>query len=341
MGTSYLDIRKRRCAHCGAEYLPPGAGDGMCSDSCWMAARGRQVSQAEQLGRAFAAVSDSVERRRGNRGTYSRIKAETRDEAVIARYLRDRAEAEAVIARAQARSRGQAVTSSPGEVSRAAALAYAASPARNECLGPDCPVCAYGRQEAARSSGEVIRRVCPLEDVRIIRRGQGGDGRTVEAYAAVFNERAEISDSMGHYYEMIDPGAFDDRLAEAHRARGGLAAEIKCMFNHGMTRQGTPSDKWSLTIGKPLDIRPDSRGLLTITRYSNDDVLDKIKAGELTQQSFVGACLRSDPPLARGRRYGQDGRVPVVRRLALGLKEYGPVLWPAYTGAEILGVRSS
>ena len=27
--------------------------------------------------------------------------------------------------------------------------------------------------------------------------------------------------------------------------------------------------------------------------------------------------------------------------MKLGLREYGPVLWPAYTGAEILGVRMS
>jgi hypothetical protein len=30
-----------------------------------------------------------------------------------------------------------------------------------------------------------------------------------------------------------------------------------------------------------------------------------------------------------------------VRRTELGLREYGPVLWPAYSGAEILGVRMS
>jgi hypothetical protein len=30
-----------------------------------------------------------------------------------------------------------------------------------------------------------------------------------------------------------------------------------------------------------------------------------------------------------------------VHRTELGLREYGPVLWPAYSGAEILGVRMS
>jgi phage head maturation protease len=238
-----------------------------------------------------------------------------------------------------AASRGAAGTEHALEASRAAAQAYAAGPGADQCAGPGCPVCAYGRQRDASSEGARYVRVYPLEDTRIISRAQGGDGRTVEAYAAVFGEQAEIRDQMGHYYETIDPHAWDDRLAEAQRARGGVAAEIKCIFNHGMTRQGTPSDRWSLTIGRPLEIRPDSRGLLTITRYSDDEVLAKIKNGEITSQSFVGACLRSSPEQRPGRRYGQDGTVPVVRRLQLGLREYGPVLWPAYTGAEILGVR--
>src|SRR5262249_52282785 len=112
-----------------------------------------------------------------------------------------------------------------------------------------------------------IRRMIPVEDARIIRRAQGGDGRTVEAYATVFNQQAEIQDQMGHYFEVIDPAAFNRRLAEARRASGGLAGEIKVVFNHGMTRQATPSDRWSLPAGVPLDIRPDSRGLLTVTRY--------------------------------------------------------------------------
>lgn len=116
MDAHYTDIRKRRCGHCGGEYLPPGAGNGMCSDSCWMAARGRQVSQGEQLGRAWGAAGDSGERRQARRAAYSRIRAESADEAALARYRAERAEQEAVIARAQARSRGQGVISrsSPG-----------------------------------------------------------------------------------------------------------------------------------------------------------------------------------------------------------------------------------
>ena len=38
----------------------------------------------------------------------------------------------------------------------------------------------------------------PLEDIRI---RSGSDGRTVEAYAAVFNSPAEIHDRDGHYLD--------------------------------------------------------------------------------------------------------------------------------------------
>jgi phage head maturation protease len=182
-----------------------------------------------------------------------------------------------------------------------------------------------------------IGRVCPVQDMDVISRAKGGDGRTVRAYCAVFNERAEIRDQFGHYYEEIDPAAFSERLAEV--IRGGLAAEVKYRFNHGANwPAGTPSGRWQLTAGTPVDIRADSRGLLTVTRVTDDDLLQQIIEGGLTGQSFIGEVRRSSPALDRGARYGADGSVPLVRRLAVGLREYGPVLFPAYKGAEIVGV---
>jgi len=71
-------------------------------------------------------------------------------------------------------------------------------------------------------------------------------------------------------------------------------------------------------------------------------VLETIRNGAITAQSFVGGIMRSDPQLARGDRYRpRGGELPSVRRMELGLRDYGPVLYPAYTGAEILGVRMS
>jgi HK97 family phage prohead protease len=190
-------------------------------------------------------------------------------------------------------------------------------------------------------------RLYPLEDIHILRSADGGDGRTVEAFAAVFDDPAEIQDFEGHYVETIDRSAFNKVIADASRARGGFPGSVKVLYNHGMTIQGTPSERFSMPIGVPVDIRAEQRGLMTRTRYNEtalaEEILENIRAGSITSQSFTGRIVRSDPQLRRGDRYRPDstGGLRTVRRTELGLREYGPVLWPAYSGAEILGVRMS
>ena len=190
-------------------------------------------------------------------------------------------------------------------------------------------------------------RLYPLEEIRILRSADGGDGRTVEAFAAVFDDPAEIQDFEGHYVETIDRSAFNNVIADAERARGGFAGSVKVLYNHGMTVQGTPAERFSMPVGVPVMIRAETRGLLTRTRYNDtplaDEILENIRAGSITSQSFTGRIVRSDPQLRRGDRYRPDsaGNLRTVRRTELGLREYGPVLWPAYSGAEILGVRMS
>jgi HK97 family phage prohead protease len=189
-------------------------------------------------------------------------------------------------------------------------------------------------------------RLYALEDIHILRSADGGDGRTVEAYAAVFDEPAEIQDHEGHYTEVIDPGAFNRAIDHASRARGGFPGSVKVLWNHGRDLSGKTSDRFSMPIGIPVDIRAETRGLLTRTRYSEtplaDEVLENIRAGSITSQSFTGAIMRSTPQLRRGDKHRpRGGELTTVRRTELGLREYGPVLWPAYSGAEIVGVRMS
>ncbi len=189
-------------------------------------------------------------------------------------------------------------------------------------------------------------RLYPLEDMHIIRSADGGDGRTVEAFAAVFDDPAEIQDFEGHYVEVIDRDAFNRAIDHASRMRGGFPGAVKVLYNHGMTIQGTPSERFSMPIGTPVEIRAEQRGLLTRTRYNEtplaDEVLENIRSGSITSQSFTGRIMRSNPQLPRGEKYRPlRGELTTVRRTELGLREYGPVLWPAYSGAEILGVRMS
>src|SRR6185437_854776 len=210
-------------------------------------------------------------------------------------------------------------------------------------LGAD--VASDSSKSSASRAEAVFSRIWELEDIRIVSRAQGdGSGRLVEAYAAVFNVPAEIHDQHGDYNEENDPASFNRSIDHASRSS---RSPFRCIYNHGMTLQGTPSDRGSIPIGTPEEVRAETRGLLTRTRYNEtslaDDVLEAIRSGGITAQSYTGRILRSSPELRRGEKYrpGRDGRYITVRRLELALREYGPTPFPAFSGAEILGVRMS
>ncbi|MCU1418737.1 MAG: hypothetical protein JWP32_2911 [Schumannella sp.] len=178
-------------------------------------------------------------------------------------------------------------------------------------------------------------RSFPLEDIKI---RAGGDGRTVEAYAAVFGQEVPISDGDGIYSERIDPTAFNKTLSDK-------GTRFSVLYNHGMTIYGTPSDSGSMPIGTPLEVRADSRGLLTVTRYNNtplgEATLEAIKSDSLRAQSFAGAFVRSDKSKPRGGfRPDASGARQLVTRQEINLREYGPTPFPAYSDAAIVGVRS-
>lgn len=176
-----------------------------------------------------------------------------------------------------------------------------------------------------------------LDDIHILRAADGhGDGRTVEAYAAVFDTPAEVNDQYGHYIEKIARTAFNRQL--------GLGVDnVRVFYNHAMTMQGTPAEGLgSVPIGSPVDIRADSKGLRTVTRYNRSDmadaVLEAIRNGDITGYSFRGRIYKSNPnrvPRPRG------GSLATVTRTELGLSEYGPTPVPVYTEAGILAVRST
>ncbi len=204
---------------------------------------------------------------------------------------------------------------------------------------------------ARKAKGSVSRgslvRYCQLEDIHIMRTGEGdGTGRVVEGYAAVFGQPVEIHDAQGHYEEIIDRGAFDQWLARTERRPGGLGGSVRCLYNHGKTMEGQPAPEFQRPLGKVLEIRPDSRGLLTRTEYKKsplaEEILDDIREGRLTAQSFEGPDYRSDPPLrGPGDKYrrARGGALARVRRMVLGMTNFGPALFAAYSGAEFLGVR--
>jgi len=176
-------------------------------------------------------------------------------------------------------------------------------------------------------------RSFPIDDIQISR---AAGGRTVEAYAAIFDKPYEVRDVHGHYMEVIKPYAFDGIL------RGG-ARGVQCLYNHGMTAHGTPDMLGSVPLGTPLEVRSDQKGLLTVTRYNTsqlaDAVLEAIRNGDIRSQSFRGRILRSSPN-GKVPRQRAGSPPPTVIRHELGLTDYGPTATPVNEAAEILAVRS-
>lgn len=173
--------------------------------------------------------------------------------------------------------------------------------------------------------------------------GRDATGRVIDAYAGVFLSEAEILDDFGgHYLEDIDPAAWNKRLADLSRARMGLR-DVGVFYHHGKTLYDTPSERGSHPVGHPMAIRADATGLLTSTHYGTSDLADQVFTdlieGNVTGHSWTGRIVRSDPP--RVPRAQRGGTLPKVRRLELGLTEYGPTPVPYYEGAQMVGARAA
>lgn len=183
---------------------------------------------------------------------------------------------------------------------------------------------------------EQFQRAFPLDDICI---RSGGDGRTVEAYAAVFDTPTEIRDQQGHYREQIARSTFNKTISD----RG---TRFGVFYNHGKTLYGTPSDRGTVPIGTPVEPpRADGKGLVTVTRYNRtplaDEVLEAIRNGDITGQSFSGRVISSDVPTPRGgHRPGRDGQLTLVTRTEIALREYGPTPNPAYDEPMMTSIRS-
>jgi HK97 family phage prohead protease len=185
-------------------------------------------------------------------------------------------------------------------------------------------------------------RSFPLEDISV---RSGGDGRTVEAYAAVFGVTAPVRDQDGEYTEELDPACFNRAISDAAPHGSRRNWKIGVFYNHGMTITGAPSERHSMPIGKIVDIKADNRGLWTEVRYNRtqlaDEVLENIREGSIPGYSFTGVFRRSSPLIPRSgfRRNYRTGDLPHVRRLESTLMELGPTPIPIYEQAAVMGMR--
>lgn len=173
-----------------------------------------------------------------------------------------------------------------------------------------------------------VERYVPLDDIAV--RNEGGE-RIIDAYAATFGVRQEIKDGEGHYMEEIAATAFDRTIAQRSN-------RLQVLYNHGKTIYGTPSERFSMPYGVPLEVRPDGRGLFTSTKVSNtplgDEVLELVQSGAVRGQSFAGAWVSTEAG------QGERGGLPVKIRTEIAMREFGVTPFPAYVDASIIGVRN-
>jgi HK97 family phage prohead protease len=172
------------------------------------------------------------------------------------------------------------------------------------------------------------------------RKDSGGDGRTLEGYAAVFDADTEINSWEGHFKERIVRGAFRKTLRERTPV---------LQFDHGHdSRFG------SLPIGSFESIKEDKHGLRVQARLFDhaEPIREAIASGAVSGMSFRFKVVRDEWADNKGNiikdrnelvdlLYGGDKkRGPLQRTIKeVKLMEAGPVVFPAYPQTSV-GVRS-
>jgi HK97 family phage prohead protease len=160
--------------------------------------------------------------------------------------------------------------------------------------------------------GGMLTRSVPFE----VTRADGGDGLTLEGYAAVFGRSAMIPDRGGDFEEQIAPGAFADSIAKRTPV---------LMFEHGKHPLiGT------MPLGRIDDIHEDGRGLFISARLSDNwliqPVRDAVRDGAVDGMSF-----RFTSPGEDDQRWEKrDGQPDLRTLLRVDARELGPVVFPAY-----------
>lgn len=155
-----------------------------------------------------------------------------------------------------------------------------------------------------------------------LRAAAEGDTKTARlgGYAAKFNTRSE---NMGYgdieYYEVIEPGFFDNVLGD----------DVRCLFNHDANLI------IARTASKTCRIKQDATGLdydadASAEQSYVSDLLVSLRRKDVTQSSFAFRVGRD------GQRWVEEGNV-ITRYLKKGgclrLYDVSPVTYPAYPDA--------
>ena len=154
-----------------------------------------------------------------------------------------------------------------------------------------------------------------------LERADGGDGLTLEGYAAVFDSPTRIDSWEGQFDEVIQRGAFKKTLRERTPV---------LQFDHGQHPL-----IGSIPLGTIQSAREDDAGLYVKARLTDNwlvqPVRDAIRDGAVNGMSFRFSVVK-DAWTERGKN------VPLRTLLEVKAPELGPVVFPAYRDTSV-GVR--
>lgn len=155
-------------------------------------------------------------------------------------------------------------------------------------------------------------------------RAAGGDGRTLEGYAAVFNTPTRIRDVQGDFEETILPGAF----------KRSIEARMPVLqYDHGKDPRigGVP-------IGSIDALAEDTRGLhVRAQLYDHPDV-ERIRQA-IAGRSIKGMSFRFGVPDKGDTWTRRTGNMDLREIRDADVHELGPVVFPAYDTTTVT-VRS-
>ena len=136
------------------------------------------------------------------------------------------------------------------------------------------------------------------------------DDMVLEGYAAVFNSETDL----GHFREVIKPGAFDEVMSN----------DVRALINHdpnlilGRTENGT------------LELSTDDRGLKYRVKLGNQqyakDFYESVKRGDISQSSFAFTI--------KDQSWNEERTVRSVDKVRQ-LLDVSPVTYPAYAAATV------
>jgi HK97 family phage prohead protease len=140
------------------------------------------------------------------------------------------------------------------------------------------------------------------------------DGRTLEGYAAVFNQAARIQDMQGEFDEVILPGAFTRSLERRTPV---------LQFEHGRDpRVG------AVPIGAIQDLREDDQGLYVRARLFDNPTVEPVRQA-IAERAITGMSFRFSVPDGGDTWSKRDG----LDHREIGdtdTRELGPDVFPDY-----------